>query len=326
MYAHCAANPARKAFTLVELLVVIAIIAILIGLLVPAVQKVRESGNRVQCQNNLKQIGIAMHAYHGANKAFPRGYLATGAFVDGATDTTPGWGWGAYILPYLEQAPLFEQLNFGQPVQSSTAIATVIPTYICPSDYVGTGVFAVTDVNWNTICMAGATSYAGCCGGSYTTTAGTVSTVSTTTGMNDTGVGNGILYRNSSIRLTDITDGTSNTVLVEERSFAHVQGNWAGAISGGYCNTGPYNQAAVAGKLGQGAGDLVLIHASTVNNPGGRNLDDSNSTHFGGANFLLADGSVHFIRNIASGTPDCTTLEAMGTIGGGEVLMTSLID
>ena len=144
--------------------------------------------------------------------------------------------------------------------------------------------------------------------------------------MNSTGVGNGILYRNSKVTITDITDGTSNTVLVQERCFAHVQGTWAGAISGGYCNQGLYNPAASPGKLGQVAGDLVLIHASTVNSPSGRNLDDTNSRHFTGANFLLADGSVQFIRNIASGTTDCTTLEAMGTIAGGEILTTSLVD
>jgi prepilin-type processing-associated H-X9-DG protein len=76
----------------------------------------------------------------------------------------------------------------------------------------------------------------------------------------------------------------------------------------------------VPGKLGQVAGDLVLIHASTNNSPSGRNLDDASSKHYVGSNFLLADGSVHFIRNITSGTIDCTTLEAMGTISGGEVL------
>lgn len=99
---------------------------------------------------------------------------------------------------------------------------------------------------------------------------------------------------------------------------------WVGAISGGYCNQGQYNQAAVAGKLGQGAADLVLIHAGTNNNPTGRNLDDASSKHIGGSNFLFADGSVHFIRNAAGGSADAATLQAMGTISGGEV--TSSLD
>ena len=294
----------RRAFTLIELLVVIAIIAILIGLLLPAVQKVREAAARLSCTNNLKQIGLACHSYHDANQGFPAGYVATGAYVDGATDTTPGWGWGAMILPYAEQGNLYTQFNLSQPVQNSTAIQTPVKMFICPSDIVPPGPFAVTGATGNTVCMAPPSSYAACCGGGVSTTAAT---------------GNGVFYRNSHTRLTDITDGTSSTVLVEERCFANVMGTWVGAISGGYCNQGQYNPNAVPGKLGQGAGDLVLIHAGTNNSPTGRNLDDASSKHLNGSNFLFADGSVHFIRNAASGSADSATLQTMGTIAGGEV-------
>jgi prepilin-type processing-associated H-X9-DG protein len=100
---------------------------------------------------------------------------------------------------------------------------------------------------------------------------------------------------------------------------------WAGAISGGYCNQGALNANAVAGKLGQAAADLVLIHAATNNNVAGRNLDDANSMHTGGSNFLFADGSVHFLRNVGSGTPDSTTLMGMGTIAGGEVILPDML-
>src|SRR5260370_6608020 len=123
-------NFSRRAFTLIELLVVIAIIAILIALLVPAVQKVREAAARTQCINNLKQIGVACHSYHDANKGLPPGYSATAAYPS----TSPGWGWAAYLLPYLEHGNLYRQINFNSPVESQSAIQTIIPVFLCPSD------------------------------------------------------------------------------------------------------------------------------------------------------------------------------------------------
>jgi prepilin-type N-terminal cleavage/methylation domain-containing protein len=294
----------REAFTLIELIVVLAIIAILIGLLVPAVMKVREAASRMSCKNNLRQIGIAFHDYHDAVGHLPPGYTASGPYVNGSTDTSPGWAWGTYILPYLDQAPVYDQLNLAAPVQSSPLSQTVVRTFLCPSDLVPPDTFEVTDKSWNAICVLPVSSYAACCGGGVSTTAAT---------------GNGAFYRNSAVRLTDISDGTSSTIFVEERAFANVMGTWVGAVSGGYCNQGLHNGDAVPGKLGQGSADLVLIHAGTNNAGKGRNLDDASSMHFVGSNFLFGDASVHFIINIQSGSTESATLQAMGTIAGGEV-------
>ena len=105
-------------FTLIELLVVIAIIAILIGLLLPAVQKVREAAARTQCVNNLKQLGLALHNYHDANRQFPPGYIV-GRRRGSGNDTGPGWGWAAHILPQMEQDTLFRQIDFAQPIEAA---------------------------------------------------------------------------------------------------------------------------------------------------------------------------------------------------------------
>src|SRR4051794_36353996 len=101
----------RGGFTLIELLVVIAIIAILSGLLLPAVQKVRSAAARLRCQNNLKQIGLGLHNYHSAYQRFPAGFLSASATLNG-DGTGPGWGWAAQLLPYIEQDNLYRQINF----------------------------------------------------------------------------------------------------------------------------------------------------------------------------------------------------------------------
>src|SRR2546423_10935519 len=135
----------RRAFTLIELLVVIAIIAILMALLVPAVQKVREAAARTQCRNNLKQIGLALHGYHDRNKAFPPGYVSAVGPNGPDDDRGPGWGWAAHILPDIEQAPLFRQIRFdkdiGDPLNTQARM-TVLPIFVCPSDD-GLPLFAV---------------------------------------------------------------------------------------------------------------------------------------------------------------------------------------
>ena len=307
-----AADPRRRAaFTLIELLVVIAIIGVLIGLLLPAVQKVRESANRAQCQNNLRQMALACHNYHSTQQALPPGYLATAPYIDGATDTTPGWGWAAFILPYIEQDNLYRQIDFNQPLQNSTTVVqTVVKGYLCPSDVPPVAAFPVVDGFGSTLVQAAPSSYAACVGGDETDTAALS--------------GLGVFYRNSETRLTDIKDGTSNTILIGERAWANTEGIWAGAVNNGILLRGVRNRC--PGTATEPAATLVLAH-SHLNNALGATaggLDDFSSFHPGGSNFVFADGHVAFIRSISydqpdgSYTADSLAFQALGTRAYGD--------
>jgi prepilin-type processing-associated H-X9-DG protein len=297
---------------LIELLVVIAIIAVLIGLLLPAVQKVREAANRTSCENNLKQIGLALHNYHDVKQALPPGYRASVPYTDGATDTTPGWGWATFLLPHLEQGNLYSQFDLTKPLQNFPGIQTMCKLYVCPSDLVPPAPFVVPNAFGSPLALAAPSCYAACCGGDESGTADAT--------------GRGVFYRNSRTRLTDITDGASQTILVGERACANALGIWAGAIDGGICQRGPTNPN--PGTSTAAAACLVLAHNHLINTSGDTDggLDDFSSRHPGGANFLFADGSVHFLRSIptdnpdGSYTPDTLIFQALGTRAGGEVI------
>jgi len=281
---------------------------------VPAVQKVRESAARLQCQNNLKQMGLALHNYHDAQQSLPPGYAAVASYSDGATDTTPGWGWAAFVLPYLEQDNLYRQIDFRQPIPLSSAAQTSIKLYLCPSDPTPAGPFPVPDAFGKAVALAAPCSYAACVGGDESATTDPA--------------GFGVFYRNSRTRLLDITDGTSSTILVGERAWCNANGVWAGAIPGGVILRGPSNPCPGSGAASYPAATLVLAH-SHLNNAltdtdGG--LDDFSSRHTGGSNFLFADGSVHFIRSISGDnadgtyTADSLAFQALGTRDRGEVI------
>ena len=213
-------------FTLIEVLVVIAIIAVLIALLVPAVQKVREAASRTQCQNNLHQIGVAMHNYYDANKCFPAGYVCQPQ--SDPTFTGPGWGWAALLLPYLEQGNLANQINFKLPVEDPSnlvARTTMLPVFVCPSD-TSTGIFTIYGANNNALVQAATNSYAACQG----------------VGIDlddDLDDGNGMFFRNSKVTFADIPDGSSNTIAVGERASLLTQAPWAGAVSFGTTRVTP---------------------------------------------------------------------------------------
>jgi prepilin-type N-terminal cleavage/methylation domain-containing protein/prepilin-type processing-associated H-X9-DG protein len=317
----------RQGFTLIELLVVIAIIAVLISLLLPAVQSAREAARRVQCVNNLKQMGLALQNYHDSIGSFPMSYLARVRFVDGATDTAPGWGWGMMILPQLEQGPLFAAANVGLPVEAphnSTVVQSILNVHICPSDPISGGVFPVTNAAGTTLAMMGPTSYAACVGNDL---------ADTTTGLNNDGLGNGFMFRNSAIRVSGITDGTSQTIAVAERAWTINSGPWAGVATNGVLRRGPANPCPTTGALYYLAASMVQAHCNVLNtdtDPDG-GLDDFSSRHPGGANALFADGSVHFLKSVLRNSgqrPDGSTiyspgsvvLQALGTRAGGEVI------
>ena len=273
-------DTSKNAFTLIELLVVIAIVGTLVALLLPAVQKMRDSANLLTCKNNLRQIGMAMHDYHNVNGSFPVGYYDPTPWPQ--TDNGPGWSWASFLLPFLEQEPLYQLVDFsldvGDPANAPVG-ATYLKVFHCPSDDVPQ-TFTVTDGGSRSWTLA-QSNYVACNGNDgvddFTTPPHTGAFVRATKGF----------------RVVNITDGLSNTFFVGERTGRLSYSTWIGGP------TGAQNPFLLApGNFGAEV-TLLMCHAGPTgpNTPGVFDADSTTSPHPGGVHFLFGDGSVHFISN-----------------------------
>jgi prepilin-type N-terminal cleavage/methylation domain-containing protein/prepilin-type processing-associated H-X9-DG protein len=312
----------RGGFTLIELLVVIAIIAVLIGLLLPAVQKVREAASRAECSNNLKQLALGALNYEISNGRLPTGINVS---LSGSVAKTfppqpvagQSFAWTISIMPYIEQGNLMNELNltpafnsqYNNCVGPTSPGASVVKTFVCPSDYLSLNGGVTTYTSKGVVYYLALASYQGN-GGSNSAYY-----------VNSTQ--DGIFYLNSTVRIVAITDGTSNTIMFGERFHLDpvfdalypsapisTYGGWAWA-----------NENATEDHLCSAQAPIgYMIPAGTTSDPG-EVLHDTRvgaygSGHTGGANFVMCDGSVHFFSTSVTQP----VLLALSTRAGGEVI------
>jgi prepilin-type N-terminal cleavage/methylation domain-containing protein/prepilin-type processing-associated H-X9-DG protein len=303
-------RPTRHGLTLIELLVVIGIVSVLVAILIPAVQAAREAARRVQCANNLKQIALGMHSYMSTVGTFPPGYLSLvlvslqQALPPGETnpgplvfgdDGGPGWSGHAMILPYLEQRPLYDQINVTLGVDhpaNSTSIHTTLAVFQCPSDGQSK---ALVDVPYE---QAGAGIICAMAGSNSVMSAGTIRP--TCRKCRDSF--DGVFGRNIAIGPADITDGLSQTFGGGERAW-----KWSAATIYGVA---PFSKVLDNGRTGKFALGPAYVLGTTFKegfNIETEALDDAvnefntfaesfGSLHPGGSHFWFCDGSVRFIR------------------------------
>jgi len=341
-----------RGFTLIELLVVIAIIAILVSLLLPAVQQAREAARTTQCRNNLKQIGLALHNYHDAHRTFPPAYVGSPVvsgtafgvtFPDDNLNGPSGLGWGALILPFIEQSVLYQQFDSSVPLwapQQAAAIRTKVNAFLCPSATGGDNGFELRRYTTGSnespgdplpyspgiflshshyVTMAGTqgpwarpTAYSADFSVAEPVSGGGSATI------------NGAFFRNSRIRISDVTDGTSNTVFAGEHTSRLSDKTWVGAVpysvtcrkvNGVVTDDCDSAGALLQGHSGPDLHDLPQVIIHQPNHPA-RHSDQLESDHSGGCNCLLGDGSVRFVSQYLDGF----VWAGLCTRAGGEVL------
>lgn len=315
----------RSAFTLIELLVVIAIIAVLIGLLLPAVQKVREAASRMQCSNNLKQLCLGMHSYHDAYGTFSQARLLF----------TPQncFSMHSKLLPFIEQDNIYKLINYSvlptDPLNAA-AMAAPVKTFICPSD-------PVTQFP------------AGKAGNSYHGNEGSnllKRDVPPPAGDPNFGapLPNGVFFGEGKVRIADITDGTSNTAFMSERTIGDASNaiitprsdlfrggifpetqdeamNWCRSLDITLLSNQSLSNSGIPWLVGSADNFVGYQHIAPPNDrsclyPPARSSVTANSLHSGGVNLGFADGSIRFMRS----NVDVTLWRALGTRNGGEVL------
>ncbi|MCU0981483.1 MAG: DUF1559 domain-containing protein [Pirellulaceae bacterium] len=287
-------------FTLVELLVVIAIIGILVALLLPAIQAAREAARRTQCNNNLKQIGVALHNYHDTNKVLPAG------FINRTPAGNPDWGWAVAIMPFMEMDAIYKELDVGTTrliqFYSATATAeqrallqTQIPAYRCPSDVAKP---------LNNLCQFGSQNppHFDLATANYVASSGT----GTNAGTTDAG---GLFYGNSFRNFRDILDGTSSTLMAGERGASHLAAVWAGVG-----RNDSYGNEGTARTLFR-SGFVINFDYVWQGHPENQGKGLA-SFHPGGVNLALADASVRWFPQ----TTNTAVMQYLGNRADGNVV------
>ncbi len=313
----------RSGFTLIELLVVIAIIAVLIALLLPAVQSAREAARRIQCTNNEKQLGLALHNYAGATNVLPAAEMTfLGLIVNGTSFSAT-----SQILPFLEQSNVFNALNFSLSIytpSNSTVLFTRINSFICPSD------------PYNPAASIGAKT-------NYMADMGSGIVWQSNLFFPNTSLPqpSGVFYGNSATKFAEITDGLSNTCFFGERVIGDSTNGIVSPIADVFFDPGApltpddalaqcqalninliQNQIQMVMGVPWLDGQHITLHVSPPNTRScgffgvNRAVMPPSSNHPGGINMLFGDGSVKFIKN----SINLQTWRALGTRNYGEVI------